>query len=340
MKKLKDTDFLCISSRIHSADKDGVTPEKLLRLAEARDFDEALSLTREMYGVQQDLQGMSSDYGKLLSDELTKAYLFASELIGGMIDVDDKPYGLINPFRFVYDCQNLKMAIKCEALKKSTEGLVSENGSVSKEKLIMAMNTRDFSAYPSNMAAAAPIAIEELARTDDPREVDLILDKAAFCDMAEAAKGYDLDYLKELMKYKADSVNITTAIRCINQGKSRAYLDRLLVPGGVLDRDFFMSNYDETIGKLISALAFTEYSDISKYSDAQSLLSASEAEKLCSMLYIKKAYSAERVPFGAELVIYYIVKKEYEIKNVRIILADKACGMSAEKIRERLMIAV
>lgn len=340
MKKLKDTDFLCISSSIHAVDKDNLSGEKLSRLIDAKSFDEALDYAREMYGIEQS-EEISSDYGKMLSEELTKAYRFISGLIGNMIDTDVKPYSLINPFRYVYDCQNLKTAIKCEALKKSTDGLLSENGSVECNTLVSAMTSRDFSAFPPNMASAALTAIEELARTEDPQEVDLILDKAAFEDMTASAYEYNLDYLKELMMYKADSVNISTAIRCIKQGKTKNYLKRLLVSGGKLDEDFFLSNYDETIGKLISALAFTEYSDIAKFSEQQQNgISASEAERFCSVLYIKKAYTACRVPFGAELVIYYIVKKEYEIKNVRIILAGKACGMSSEKIRERLMIAV
>lgn len=42
------------------------------------------------------------------------------------------------------------------------------------------------------------------------------------------------------------------------------------------------------------------------------------------------------VPFGAELLVLYIVRKEFEVKNVRIVLAGKSCGLSSEKIKERL----
>ena len=333
--KLKDTDFLCISSRLHSAEKDMIGKDKLLRLIEAKSYDEALRLTLEMYGIQ---DSADIDYAEILSAELSKAYKFANELISGIIDLDEKPFYLLNPFRYVYDCQNLKVAIKCELLGKTTDGLISENGSVSCDDLKAALTSRDFSHFAPNMSKAASFAIDQLAATGDPQEVDLILDKAAFEDMASIADMCNLEYLKELMCYKADSVNITTALRCIKQGKNKNYLNKLLVSGGKLDNDFFLSNYDETIGKLINALAYTEYNGITKYSEQQSEITPSEAEKLCSMLYLKKAYGAIRIPFGPELIICYIVRKEYEIKNVRIILAGKACGLTAEKIKERLMI--
>ena len=80
--------------------------------------------------------------------------------------------------------------------------------------------------------------------------------------------------------------------------------------------------------------------NISKLSDSVSGITATDAEKLCSLIYLRKANAAASMPFGAELVVCYIVRKEYEIRNVRIVLAGKACGLSAEKIKERLMMNV
>lgn len=333
---LKDTDFLYISTRLNASEKDAVTGDKLTRLIDASDFDEAYGYVCEMYGVQPEVYG--ADYGKLLSEQLTNAYAFAAELIESIIDFDEKPYYLLDMFRYVYDCQNLKAAIKCEALGKEPASLLCDNGTVGIEKVAYCVNSRDFSAFPRNMAEAASLAAEQLAATGDPQEVDLILDRAAFRDMEESAKGSGLEYLERLIKAKTDSVNIISALRCIKQKKSRQYMQKLYVSGGTLDEDFFASNYDESIAKLISALAFTEYSAVAKYAEQQQNdISATDAEKLCSEVYLKKAYSAASQPFGAELLVCYIIRKEYEIRNIRVILAGKACGLGAEKIKERLM---
>lgn len=57
---------------------------------------------------------------------------------------------------------------------------------------------------------------------------------------------------------------------------------------------------------------------------------------MCENLYAKQAYSAEKIAFGPELIVCFLVRKEYEVKNLRILLAGKSCGLSADRIKERL----
>lgn len=339
-QRLRDTDFLYLSTRLRAAENSLVGKEKLARLAEAKDFSEAYSLACEMYGVQMSDFG-TQGYEKMLSAELEKAYAFATELVDGTIDTDNKPFELLESFRFVYDCQNIKACIKCEAVGKDARPMLSENGSVDANKALVYVGAKDFSVFPENMAKAAPYAIEQLAATGDPQELDLILDKAAFADMMASAQKSGLDYLVSLMKTKIDSVNIGMCLRCIRQNKNKAYFKKLYIPGGTLDEDFFISNYDETPAKLLNAVSYTEYSDISKYAEQRAdTLNLSHIEKLAEEIYAQKAYSVKSVPFGAELVVCYIVQKEYEIKNVRIVLAGKACGLDGERIKERLRAVV
>ena len=92
-QKFKDTDFLYISTRLNSAEKDMVTNDKLIRLIDAKDYDEAYAAACEMYGIPSDSFG--GDYAKMLSAQLENAYAFATELIGSMIDVDEKPYFML-----------------------------------------------------------------------------------------------------------------------------------------------------------------------------------------------------------------------------------------------------
>ena len=42
------------------------------------------------------------------------------------------------------------------------------------------------------------------------------------------------------------------------------------------------------------------------------------------------------VPFGAETVVSYLLSKEAEIKNTRIVMSGKLAGLAPDKIRERL----
>ena len=53
-------------------------------------------------------------------------------------------------------------------------------------------------------------------------------------------------------------------------------------------------------------------------------------------LWLDKAKSAKRVTFGAPVLVGYIAALEYEVKNLRIIIAGKDAGLPAQTIKERM----
>ena len=59
-------------------------------------------------------------------------------------------------------------------------------------------------------------------------------------------------------------------------------------------------------------------------------------EKEADNFWLQKAKAAKYVPFGAPVLVGYMIALEYEVKNIRIILAGKDAGLSAETIKERL----
>lgn len=330
-RKWRDTDFLYLSTRLRAAASSELTGERLNRMLDAPTFSEAFALVCDFYGASEEIRA-SGNYEALLDKALADAFALAGELIRGVIpekEGESAPEILLAPFRYVYDGQNLKALIKCEALGRDALPLLSENGSVSAENAVRAVSEHEYDAYPAPLALAAAEARTSLAETGDPQQVDLILDKAIFAAMAQAADESGLAYLEKLVRVKTDSANIGIFLRCVRQQKPRAYFEKLYLTGGVLDKDFFLSAYGETPEKLLAALAFTDYSELAGCSDA------SEAARMCENLYAQYAYSAEKIAFGPELVIGFLVRKEYEVKNLRILLAGKSCGLSTERIKER-----
>lgn len=328
----RDTDFLYVSTRLRAASSAELTDEKLNRMLDAPTFAEAFALVCDFYGAGEEIRA-SGNYEALLDKALAEAFALAVELIRSVIrekDGEEAPEILLAPFRYVYDGQNLKALVKCEALSRDPLPLLSENGSVSVQEALRAASEHEYQAYPAPLAAAAAEARNVLAETKDPGLADQLLDKAVFASMAQAAGDSGLAYLQELVRVKTDSTNIGSFLRCVKNGKPRSYFERLFLAGGSLDKDFFLSNYGETPEKLLAALAFTAYSELASCTDA------SEAARLCENLYTKQAYKAETIAFGPELIVCYLVRKEYEVKNLRILLAGKSCGLSADRIRERL----
>lgn len=59
----------------------------------------------------------------------------------------------------------------------------------------------DFSSLPAHMAGSAAEAADVYARTGDPQQIDLILDRACFADMLDTAQG---EYSRDLVRCKID----------------------------------------------------------------------------------------------------------------------------------------
>ena len=56
--------------------------------------------------------------------------------------------------------------------------------------------------------------------------------------------------------------------------------------------------------------------------------------QLC--LIEEKLHQSRYIPFGIPIVLSFLCELEYEIKNIRIILAAKAAGLSPEEITRRV----
>jgi V/A-type H+-transporting ATPase subunit C len=209
-------------------------------------------------------------------------------------------------------------------------------GSVSIEDTQKAFASKDYSAFPTAMAAAIAEAEDALAATGDPQKVDLIIDKATFADMLTCAAESGVLLARRLVCTKIDLVNATVALRLVRMRlgqRTAALFDEAFIEGGTLDKET-LSAALESEEKLCEALAYGSCSDIAALIGEGADLGAVERRAdniLCSV-----AREAKYAPFGVEVAIGYIFALEYEVKNIRIILAGKEAGLSPEIIRERL----
>lgn len=326
----RDSYYMYLSARLSACDNRLTDEGFLRRIADAPTVSEAERMIREAFG-----EGAETPIEDVLTAALMKAYDFASELIGGTPALFEKPYEVLSPFRYAYDAQNLKAAIKCDSLGKigAADSMYIDCGTVPAGKTAGYVTARDFGVYSRNIREAASAASEELAASHDPQCVDRALDKAAFADMADAAKSIGIPFLSALVAARADSVNIKIALRCMKRGIGKASLSALLVEGGTLDTLFFTDNYGETPDKLLSALTHTAYASIVTAENA------SDIERLAEDVYVEKAKSADRIAFGIERVIGYIAEAENGVKLLRVAFAYKKAGKAPEEIRKACRIA-
>ena len=324
-------DYLFISARIRAKENFLIGRADLLTMASAGSAEELYRMLDDKGVITENDVRNGRDYDTALSKRLSDA--FSSVLS----DITEKK--LFAVLTYPYDCHNLKTAIKYLHKGVSGKRIMIPLGSVAPEKTEAAVIKGEEAELPRNMAAAAKIASDEFCKTKDPSVIDLIVDYACFEDMAEAVSEYSAPFMREILALKADTVNVYTAVRIARRCSGKAFTppEKTFVVGGKLPIDTFDglfdgSDADEVIGRLADKLAVTEYSDMA----SELRKDGTDMGKLCDDVYMSKVRQARQTLAGVEVAAGYLAASEYEVKNLRILIAGKRAGMDARSIIERL----
>ena len=305
-------DYLYISARIRAMESRLVGREKLSQLLNAptvRDVEKAL----EEWGAAKE-----QEYG------LKSAFAAVSE------SLPDKE--LLRFLQYPYDCHNLKTIEKCRIKGTDPDGLLIDLGSVSTKSLLTVSEKELFSLLPVNMAQGVEKARDAFAKTGDPKQIDFILDRAAYVDMERAAAPYPC--AAQLVRVQADLLNLSMCLRLLrmqNEELGRVTLLSAVLPVGSFDEGFLLSCYDGGEEELYQQISRTPYQDV--FAKGQSL---ADTEKRIDDYLMALIRRARYVTFGAEVPIAYLLAAQRQSKNLRILLAGKEADLDAQTIRIRM----
>ncbi|MBO5416280.1 MAG: V-type ATPase subunit [Clostridia bacterium] len=330
--RYKDTDFMYASARVRALENSVISREATERLLEAKASSDIIAALPE-YGFEIIYRGESEADGILREDTLLsvlqRAYSEVSDMCG------DAP--VADFLRYQYDCNNIKAVIKCNSRGVDFGDMLFRLGTLTPETVVEAIREKDYSALPENMAAAIPTAIEAFAESANPQQIDLTLDRACFADMLAVARATGVDYIIDLVQTKIDLLNIMTCIRIINMKMyfaAESFMKEAYLEGGTLGLDFFISGIQHGAQVLFAELEYSRYAELVKQVEQTSPLYL--IEKAADDLWMERARKAKYIPFGAPVIVGYLVALEYEVKNLRIILAGKDAGLNSDVIKERL----
>jgi V/A-type H+-transporting ATPase subunit C len=296
-----------------------------MRAAEAKNVADALRIFEEC-GIRINDGNVEEALGTLI-DEAYKILFEAAPVPE-----------VFNILRYPYDCHNIKSAVKCSFRDTDAARLMYNNGSIPPDEILRMTRERGFLSLPRHMAEAASSAFETYYRNADPQQIDTTLDKACFLDMTESAEQYDLPYLRDLVAYKADTINILTCVRLIRMNARAASLKNAILPGGIVPVDTFAATFaaegiKERETALYNTLRKTRYNT----TDNSSTDSLTVIERSCENAYLAfVGGEAKKKLFGAQVLAAFAVARETEVKNIRIVISGRAASLPAEVIKERL----
>ncbi len=326
-KKLKDTDYLSISTRVRAMENRLLTRERMERMIDARTDEEAVKVLSECgYGELPRLTSIGLD------DMLARARDGICQDLRSA--VPDKH--LIDVFQMKYDYHNLKTLIKAEAMGVDAGLYLSSGGRYPVNRLTEDFRREELREYSEVFRAAARRAKETLASTGDPQLADFLLDKAYFEEMTAAAKATGSTFLQGYVKLLADAANLRSAVRAARMGKGSDFLALALVPGGNVSEDALRAVRSSELAGLFRSGPLEEAAALGAGLTSPGHGSFTAFERACDNAVNAYLSQARRVPFGEHPVIGYLYAREAELTAIRTILSGRMAGLKADTIRERL----
>jgi V/A-type H+-transporting ATPase subunit C len=287
------------------------------RMAEAPTAAEAAKILSET--AYADLEGADiPTIENVLQEELRKVYDLAQH-ISPKKEITDL-------LQMRYDFHNAKALLKAEVASREPAYLIPL-GIVEIEKLKKGFKER-IKDLPAPLAQAVEKARLRYEETNDTQVIDFVIDSEYVRSLLEHSQGYP--FLKEFFQMKIDLENIRNFVRCqrFNVDFAKVYLE-----GGTVDLKTFETLQGESVESLTHAVQTRNYSHVVEegLKDYEETHRLTLYEKLTEDFLIEHLKRAKMVTLGIEPLLGYILAKEREIKQIRLILLGKLKGVDIEK---------
>ncbi|MCR4429766.1 MAG: V-type ATP synthase subunit C [Tepidanaerobacteraceae bacterium] len=327
----RELEFLYVSSRIKTLETALLGKSAIDRLMEAEGPEEALKLLGDTdYGPDMAEMENIYDFEKALEKSLKRTFKTISDSM--------KDFRLVRFFTLKNDYHNLKVIIKNKILGLEGKDYFSGLGEVPAEELQKLVLEDITASVPESIKNAYRKAVQVYEETQDSQQIDLLLDRILFEELAELVESTKEVFLKEYFAAMVDLTNIRTMVRLMQMKADARILEKSLLSGGSLKRDAFIKLYAESMQGVIDAFASSPYRKVVEEGISSWMDSGSPAvfEKLSDDYLLNLARRGLYKPYGPETVFGYLAARENETKILRIILVGKINGISSEMIKERL----
>ena len=232
-KRRKDTDYLFLSARIRSLERNLLTAQRLEQLLQAPSAESCSQLLSDLgYDPIRDEATLQASLKKQREDVFSELERFMPEK------------ELLDVFRIKYDYHNIKTLLKAP---QDAERLLIDAGTVPAETMQKKhAENGGWDFLPADMAAAADEAQRVLAETGSARSSDCILDRAYFARLEKLAADSHIPYLQDYVRAMIDAANLRSLIRTQRLGLDAGFLREVLFPGGSVTPEGYSVSIPET----------------------------------------------------------------------------------------------
>ena len=323
------------SARIRAMELRLLDAAVIQRMLDAEDIQATLKVLEETsYSASLAAQsGGVINYEKALEADLLATY---EELRSFVPDKE-----LVNILRLQYDFHNVKVMLKSGFNKK--EGgkqrldLLTSLASYPVDELVSKIETEEYALLPYGLNLLVPQIVALWEQNHDILEVERLLDKGLFAAMLWLAHELEMPGIIAWVRAKIDGENIRSLLRLKRFGYDAARALPFLYEGGNISVQQLAALIAEPFESWSRALVFSDLGTVLGKIDASDNFSELilGLEKALDEFCIEQLAKTCKGAPAAENVLAYLLKKETEIKNIRMILVSKD-GKDNSQVRRLL----
>lgn len=286
----------------------------LLNMAEAENFEQAADLlTSDEYAFPHHGKSFAEVENVLRLRRSAVRKLFEELMI-------DRP--VVELFKCRSDFANLRLILRRVLTKRPLGTDYSSEGNVSPQILVQVFEGEDYEQLPDYMAEAAEQAILAYYQNKDIRWIDYAIDRLQAEYNLKEARQLKSIFLLGLFRIQIDLINIRTMLRL--KFTNAEYHDVFLEGGGIgLERlEKALDTGYESQGQLFFAMPYHQVVETGAgyLASDKSFL---RLERQCEDYLTGFLKTTAQITAGPQPIIAYLLMKENEIRNVRLILTAK-----------------
>lgn len=330
---MDSTLFSQINTTIAVKENSLLTEEFFQKLLQAEDREVlALLLQSTPYPLSaEDLEDLDA-IEQVLIKTLAAEYQWAFE------ETPDKTIVSMFSLRYVY--HNIKVLFKAKASKQDFSQLLLPIGEQPLEALSHLVSTLHSEFFPNFMVEELRDIWSEYEDYRDIRVLEVGTDLAYFKHLKKMAEQFDSSVFSQAVQLMIEFYNVITVKRALDQKKPQSFMLQLLSEDGDLaPKDYItlVENQELTVWfNQVNPDGFKV--DLKDYEEKmrQSSITAVDLEYLYDVLQFNLLEQTRFEIQGPLVLARYLLGRELEVKNLRLLLSAICNDLPLEAVKERM----
>ncbi|MBR7927331.1 V-type ATPase subunit [Aerococcaceae bacterium zg-ZUI334] len=326
-------DFSSVNTTISIREKDFLTTEEWQQLLDAKDTASvSLLLQNTPYEMSVEQLEDPDAIETVLMTELRRTYRWLFEL--------SPQSEVIELFSSIYTYHNLKVLMKIRATGRDLSSLLIPIGRFSIEALEHLVNNLE-------SAIVYPTLVEEVRRTWSEYEayqltdaIDVGFDGAYFAHLRMLEERISDERVAPIVNALVNFYNVIAVKRAMELAKGRSFMHTMMTSRGSVEKQILidyienneLSNWFEGQDNVYYGSVFQK---ATKAMD-EGAMTASQLERLKDDYLHQFLYEKRLESDGPLTLLRYLVGKETEIRNLRLVLTGRVNGLKREQMTERM----